>query len=125
MNEELPTVSINSFETLSTVQGYHVYKSIWVPEIGETLLLTEREPANPKGKYAVCMNMKKNEWTVEHLAVGKTSNFAKKIFYFLRADEYSTGAAPLGGQNSRFTCFELLKCVGFQRLRPWTPAVCH
>ena len=31
----------NSFETVSNVEGYHVYQSIWVPKIGEPLS-TER-----------------------------------------------------------------------------------
>ena len=35
------TNSDNSFETVSNVKGYHVYQSIWVPKIGETLS-TER-----------------------------------------------------------------------------------
>ena len=34
MNEELPIVTINTFETASTVKGYHVYQGIWVPNIG-------------------------------------------------------------------------------------------
>ena len=52
MNEELPIVTINNFETVSEVRGYHVYQGIWGPKIGETLS-TEREPGNPKDKYAV------------------------------------------------------------------------
>ena len=43
MNEELPIVTINTFENASTVKGYHVYQGIWVPKIGETSS-TEREP---------------------------------------------------------------------------------
>ena len=65
MNEELPIVTINIFETVSNVKGYHVYQGNWVPKIGETLS-TEREPGNPKDKYAVCV---------------------KIMFYFLRADK--------------------------------------
>ena len=57
MNEELPIVTINTFETASTVKGYHVYQGIWVPKIGETLS-TEREPSNPKDKHAVCVKKK-------------------------------------------------------------------
>ena len=30
MNEELPIVTINSFETVSNVKGYHVYQGMWV-----------------------------------------------------------------------------------------------
>ena len=86
MNEELPIVTINSFETVSNIKGYHVYQGISVPKIGETLS-TEKEPSNPKDKYAVCV--KKNKCIVGHLPLGKTGNFAKTIFYFLRADKYS------------------------------------
>ena len=44
MNEELPIVTINSFETVSNVKGYHIYQGIWIPKIGE-ILSAEREPA--------------------------------------------------------------------------------
>ena len=80
MNEELPiVVTINSFETVSNVKGYHVYQGTCIPKIGETLS-TERETGNPKDKYAVCV--KKTECIVGHLPLGKTGNFAKTIFYF-------------------------------------------
>ena len=84
MKEELPIVTINNFETVSNGKGYHVYQGVWVPKIGEKLL-REREPDSPKDKYAVCI--KKNECIVGHLPLGKTGNFAKTIFYFLRADK--------------------------------------
>ena len=64
--------------------GYHVYQSIWVPKIGETLS-TERKPRYPKDEYAVCV--KKNESVVGHLPLGKTDTFAKTISYFFRADK--------------------------------------
>ena len=95
MNEELPIVTINTFETASAVKGYHVYQGIWVPKIGETLS-TEREPSNPKDKYAV--SVKKKECIVGHLPLGKTGNFAKTIFYFLRADEYSICEVEITGK---------------------------
>ena len=47
MNEELPAVTINNFETVSNVKGHHVYQGIWVPKIVETFS-TEREPGNPE-----------------------------------------------------------------------------
>ena len=40
------------YETASVVRGYHVYKSIWTPVIGEELLC-EREEGNPSDRYAV------------------------------------------------------------------------
>ena len=95
MNEELPIVTINTFETASTAKGYHVYQGIWVPKIGETLS-TERETSNPKDKYALCV--KKKECKVGHLPLGKTGNFAKTIFHFLRADEYSICEVEITGK---------------------------
>ena len=41
VNEKLPIVTIDSFETVSNVKVYHVCQSVWVPKIGETS--TERE----------------------------------------------------------------------------------
>ena len=79
MNEELPIVTINGFETVSNVKEYHVYQGIWVPKIGKTLS-TERKPGNSKDKYAVCE--KKNECILGHLPLGKTGNFAKLSFTF-------------------------------------------
>ena len=90
-------MTINTFETASTVKGYHVYQGIWVPKIGETS--TEREPSNPKDKYAVCVE--KKECIVGHLPLGKTGNFAKTMFYFLRADD--TAYVKLKLQESRST----------------------
>ena len=37
MYEELPIMTISSFETVSNVKGYHVYQGIWVPKIGKIL----------------------------------------------------------------------------------------
>ena len=79
MNEELPIVTINTFETASAVKGYHVYQGIWVPKIGETLS-TEREPSNPKDKYAVCV--KEKECIVGHLPLGKLVILPKLSFTF-------------------------------------------
>ena len=50
----------------------------------------EMEPANPVDKYAVAV--KKNndvENNNGHLPLGCSGKFAKTIFYFLRADEWS------------------------------------
>ena len=45
------------------------------------------EPANPVDKYAVAV--KKNNDVVGHLPLGCSGKFAKTIFYFLCADEWS------------------------------------
>ena len=36
----------------SFVRGYHVYKDIWVPIIGE-ILFSEQEPGNEEDRFAV------------------------------------------------------------------------
>ena len=39
-------------EFRSVVRGYHVYRSVWTPVLGE-LLYTEQELGNPEDRYAV------------------------------------------------------------------------
>ena len=85
LDEEKKIVVTTNFDVDSYVKGYHAYKKIWIPKVGETLS-TEREPGNLVDKYAVCV--KKNNKTVGHLQLGKEGKFAKTVFYFLRADEY-------------------------------------
>ena len=80
-NEEIPIVVTTNFDVDLFVKGYHEYKSIWTPKIGE-IVSTEREPGNVMDKYAVCVN-KENE-IVGHLTLGKDGKFAK-IVLFLRA----------------------------------------
>ena len=38
----------------SEIRGYHVYGSIWKPQIGD-LLLTDREASNEDDKFAVAV----------------------------------------------------------------------
>ena len=45
VNEKLPIVTIDSFETVSNVGVYHVCQSVWVPKIGETLSTERENPA--------------------------------------------------------------------------------
>ena len=47
-------------------------------------------------KYVVCV--KKNDRIVGHLPLGKSGNFVKSIFYFLRADEYSLYEVVITGK---------------------------
>ena len=83
---EIKVIVTRNFEMVSYVKGYHVYKTLWNPLIGE-FLSREREPDNLIDKYAVCV--KKENKIVGHLPLGKSGKFAKTIFYFLRADELS------------------------------------
>ena len=84
---EIKVIVTRNFEMVSYVKGYHVYKTLWNPLIGE-FLSCEREPDNSMDKYAVCV--KKEIKIVGHLPLGKSGKFAKIIFYFLRADELSS-----------------------------------
>ena len=93
--EQIPWLVTKNFETMSHVKGYHEYKTIWIPVIGECLL-SEREPENPKIKYAVYV--KKEKGIVEHLPHGKSGNFGKTIFYFLKADELSSCKTVVTGK---------------------------
>ena len=51
---ESKVIVTRNFEMVSYVKGYHVYKTLWNPLIGE-FLSCEREPDNPMDKYAVCV----------------------------------------------------------------------
>jgi len=42
------------YEIHSFVRGYHAYKDVWIPRIGDVLLL-KREPENEVDKNAVTM----------------------------------------------------------------------
>ena len=54
---EIQLVVTKNFEVDAFVKGYHAYKNIWIPKIGETLS-TEREPCNLVDKYAFCVKKK-------------------------------------------------------------------
>ena len=101
-DKEIQIVVTTNFEIDSFVKGYHEYKNIWTPEIGETLS-TEREPGNLVDKYAVCV--KKNNEILGHLQLGKDGKFAKTVFYFLRADEYGSCDVLIKGTFGK-RCFD-------------------
>ena len=58
------------------------------------------EPANPVDKYAVAV--KKNNVAEGHLPLGCSGKFAKTIFYFLRADEWSECKVIVTGKPVNF-----------------------
>ena len=43
-----------TFSLISCVRGYHVYKDMWKPPVGETVNC-EREGRNPEDPYAVAL----------------------------------------------------------------------
>ena len=71
---------------MSYVKGYHVYKALLIPVIGECLL-SPTKPNHPEDKYAVCV--KKRYKIVGRLPLGRSGKFVRTMFYFLRADELS------------------------------------
>ena len=84
-DDTIRIVLLFNFETPSYIQGYHEYQKIWPPFLQEELC-GEMEPGNPVDKYTVAV--KKNNVVEGHL-LGCSGKFAKTIFYFLRADEWS------------------------------------
>ena len=53
-----------TFTLVSCVRGYHIYKNVWIPVVGETVNC-EREDRNPQDPYAV--GLKKDGTTVGHV----------------------------------------------------------
>ena len=79
----------------SFVMGYHDYQKHWKPKENE-ILECEMEPSNVMDKYAVAV---KNEGkVVGHLMKGEKGNFAKMIFYFLRADDFNKCQCKIVGK---------------------------
>ena len=72
-----PAASFNSVEFNSFIRGYHTYKDIWEPFVGETLLL-KREPTNITDCSAVAV-MQETE-VVGHVPY----NISSALSMFLR-----------------------------------------
>ena len=66
-----------TFAVSSYVRGYHAYKDVWTPFIGEALVL-EREPDNSEDEHAVAV--KKNDEVIGHVPF----NLAPTVSAFLR-----------------------------------------
>ena len=79
---DIPIVLFDSLETNSEVMGFHVYKEIWSPSIGD-ILTAQQQPENAKDRFAVVVINDGKE--VGHLPIGKSGRFAKTIHFFLRA----------------------------------------
>ena len=112
-------VLLVNFETPSYIKGYHEYQKIWTLFLQKELC-GKMEPANPVDKYAVAV--KKNNVVVGHLPLGCSGKFAKTIFYFLRADEWSectvivTGKPVNCGDGNGMQVAYLLKSHGQKSL---------
>ena len=66
------------------VAGYRIYKTVWEPSLGESLV-GEMEPTNEQDCHTVCV--KKEGCVVDHLEKGTSGKFAQIIFFFLRANK--------------------------------------
>ena len=77
-------------EIESFVRGYHEYKDIWQPRIGEVLVL-KREPTNDKDRLAV--SIERQGQVVGHVPC----NLAPLISYFLLR-EVNKGMVEMTGQ---------------------------
>lgn len=70
----LAVAEINSF-----IRGFHEYKDVWQPAVGEMLILS-KEHTNEKDRLAVCVQ--KERHVVGHVP----RNMAPLLFYFLDRD---------------------------------------
>ena len=101
------------------MKGYHEYQKIWTPFLQQEFS-EEIETANPVNKYRVAV--KKNNVAEGHLPLDCCCRFAKTIFYFLRADEWSeckvivAGKSVNGGKGDGMQVPCLLKFHGQKRL---------
>ena len=64
------SLGLEVVEFCSYIRGYHAYKDLWTPRVGEMLLI-KREPTNPKDSSAVAV-MKEDE-IVGHVHYNITS----------------------------------------------------
>ena len=76
-------------EIVSFVCGFHEYKDIWCPSVGEILDL-KREPTNAKDVLAVCIQ--KDGTVVRHMPC----NLAPSVSYFLERP-LNTGSVEIAG----------------------------
>ena len=78
-DDTIRIVLLVNLETLSCIKGYHEYQKIWTPFLQEELCGEMKQICGSRPKNVV----------MGHLPLGCSGKFAKTIFYFLRADEWS------------------------------------
>ena len=101
VQNELPIIKLEEYRLTSHVKGYHEYKGIWKPEIGD-VLKTKREPENKTDKLAVAvMKEKEKGLVIGHLKKGKSGKFAKLFSYFLK-NECSSCEVIIKGKPVNF-----------------------
>ena len=52
--DEIAVILNTSLELETHINGHHVYKEVWIPEVGEKLSVL-MEPDNRVDKFAVCV----------------------------------------------------------------------
>ena len=92
----IPIVREKDLEIKSFLMGFHEYRTLWTPHENE-VLFTRMEPTNTKDKFVVAVICIKDS-VVGHLMKSKGGQFAKTIFYFLRASEYHGSRVRVKGQ---------------------------
>ena len=85
----------------SIIRGFHVYKSLWTPEIGKELS-TVRETANTHDRFAVAI--RKGTLTIGHVP----AEISKVCWFFLRYNQVQsinqqTPSFTIGGRRARST----------------------
>ncbi len=81
-------------EINSYIRGYHVYKEIWSPTIGESLLV-KRESDNVKDSTAVAIYQE--DTIVGHVP----KNLASRLLHFLTRDTCKAFAEVTGNRVNR------------------------
>ena len=103
VRNELPIIKLEEYRLTSHVKGYHEYKGIWKPKIGD-VLKTKREPENKTDKFAVAVMKEKDkekDLVIGHLKKGKSGKFAKLFSYFLK-NECSSCEVIIKGKPVNF-----------------------
>ena len=99
VQNELPIIKLEEYRLTSYVKGYHEYKGIWKPEIGD-VLKPKREPENKTDKFSVAV-VKKKDLVIGHLKKGKSGKFAKLFSFFLK-NECSSCEVIIKGKPVNF-----------------------
>lgn len=81
-------------EIQSYIRGYHAYKDVWAPVVGQTLVL-RREPTNTKDQNAVGIYF--DDLLVGHVPCNLSSKFSQ----FLRRDCNKSFAEVTGDKVNR------------------------
>ena len=72
-------MAVREYNWESIIRGHHVYKAIWMPEIGE-ILECKQERGNPEDLYAISIT--KDDTIIGHVPREKL----RVVWYFLEHD---------------------------------------